>query len=272
MVDLELSRRLELAEAFASRSFVETRVQMTPNSTASWREYSGALAMFDGPDSPLTQTFGLGIYEPPTHSQLEQIEDFYAQRDAATQHEISPLIAPESLSILNSRGYRPTEHTSILCRTLEKQSLPEAHQQNRIQVRIADTHEYELWANTCAAGWDSVPELTPFLREFGKVMAHAPCSFPFVAYVDEQPVATGVLHVCDRVALLAGASTIPIARKQGAQAALLSARLRYAADLGCDLAMMGALPGSPSQRNAQRNGFQIAYTRTKWMLARDHRG
>jgi hypothetical protein len=29
---------------------------------------------------------------------------------------------------------------------------------------------------------------------------------------------------------------------------------------------MGALPGSGSQRNAERNGFRIAYTRTKWQL------
>jgi hypothetical protein len=29
---------------------------------------------------------------------------------------------------------------------------------------------------------------------------------------------------------------------------------------------MGALPGSQSQRNAQKNGFNIAYTRTKWQL------
>jgi hypothetical protein len=27
---------------------------------------------------------------------------------------------------------------------------------------------------------------------------------------------------------------------------------------------MGALPGSGSQRNAERNGFRIAYTRIKW--------
>jgi hypothetical protein len=32
--------------------------------------------------------------------------------------------------------------------------------------------------------------------------------------------------------------------------------------------MMGALPGSASQRNAERNGFRIAYTRIKWRLAR----
>ena len=29
---------------------------------------------------------------------------------------------------------------------------------------------------------------------------------------------------------------------------------------------MGALPGSASQRNAERNGFRIAYTRIKWAL------
>ncbi|MCA1573915.1 MAG: GNAT family N-acetyltransferase, partial [Acidobacteria bacterium] len=55
-------------------------------------------------------------------------------------------------------------------------------------------------------------------------------------------------------------------RKQGAQLALLEGRLRYAAQQGCDIAMMGALPGSGSQRNAERNGFRIAYTRVKWHL------
>ena len=31
--------------------------------------------------------------------------------------------------------------------------------------------------------------------------------------------------------------------------------------------MMGALPGSASQRNGERHGFRIAYTRIKWHLA-----
>jgi hypothetical protein len=30
--------------------------------------------------------------------------------------------------------------------------------------------------------------------------------------------------------------------------------------------MMCAQPGSASQRNAERHGFRIAYTRTKWRL------
>jgi hypothetical protein len=52
------------------------------------------------------------------------------------------------------------------------------------------------------------------------------------------------------------------------QGALLSERLRYARTHGCDLAMMVAEAGSESQRNAERKGFRIAYTRTKWRLFR----
>jgi GNAT superfamily N-acetyltransferase len=76
------------------------------------------------------------------------------------------------------------------------------------------------------------------------------------------------MSIHEGVALLAGASTVPEARGRGAQLALLDARLRYAVEHGCDLAMMCALPGSASQRNAERQGFRIAYTRIKWRLDR----
>jgi hypothetical protein len=42
--------------------------------------------------------------------------------------------------------------------------------------------------------------------------------------------------------------------------------MRYAAERGCDLAMMVAEAGSNSQRNAERKGFRVAYTRLKWKL------
>jgi hypothetical protein len=42
--------------------------------------------------------------------------------------------------------------------------------------------------------------------------------------------------------------------------------MRYAFEHGCDLAMMVAEAGSGSQHNAERQGFRIAYTRTKWRL------
>ena len=91
---------------------------------------------------------------------------------------------------------------------------------------------------------------------------------PWLAELDGQAIATGAASIVDGVVLLAGASTIPEARHQGAQQALLEARLRAGAEAGCDLAMMGAAPGSSSQRNAERHGFRIAYTRIKWRLVR----
>ena len=86
----------------------------------------------------------------------------------------------------------------------------------------------------------------------------------FIVEKGGQAIATGGLVIHDRVALLAGASTIPDARGQGAQRAVLTTRLQFAADAGCDLAMTVAEPGGASQRNAERHGFRIAYTRTKW--------
>jgi hypothetical protein len=98
------------------------------------------------------------------------------------------------------------------------------------------------------------------------VSAQSPATVPFLAELDGHPIAAGALGSAAGVAVLAGASTIPEARGQGAQLALLESRLRYGAQKGCDIAMMGARPGSTSQRNAERHGFRIAYTRIKWRL------
>ncbi len=61
--DLHLSRRLERAEAQGNLEFVEARASVEPESGARWTEVAGCYAMFDGVESPLTQTFGLGLFE-----------------------------------------------------------------------------------------------------------------------------------------------------------------------------------------------------------------
>lgn len=66
--------------------------------------------------------------------------------------------------------------------------------------------------------------------------------------------------------MFGGSSTVPELRRRGLQGALLLERMRYAFEHGCDLAMMVAEAGSNSQRNAERKGFRVAYTRVKWKL------
>ena len=130
-------------------------------------------------------------------------------------------------------------------------------------VRLMRPGEEELFGETAAAGWREFG-VGDLLREIARVNAAVPSLRLFFAELDGKPIATAALNISGGVAHLAGASTIPEGRKRGAQRALLDHRLRYAAAQGCDVALMGALPGSGSQRNAERHGFRIAYTRVKW--------
>jgi GNAT superfamily N-acetyltransferase len=75
-----------------------------------------------------------------------------------------------------------------------------------------------------------------------------------------------VLSIHEGAALFGGSSTVPELRRRGLQASLLQERMSYAFEHGCDLAMMVAEAGSNSQRNAERKGFRVAYTRMKWTL------
>jgi GNAT superfamily N-acetyltransferase len=118
-----------------------------------------------------------------------------------------------------------------------------------------------------AAGWSHVREVSGMMRELADVCANTSGLFSFLVELDDEVIATGNLAIRGEVAQLAGACTIPQARKQGAQLALLEKRLQFAAEQGCKLATMGAEPGSASQRNAERHGFRIAYTRVKWQLS-----
>jgi hypothetical protein len=264
--DINLARLLERTEARSNADFVEARAKMFPDSGAEWIEAAGAYAMFDGVESPLTQTFGLGVFEEATHEVLEKFETFFKKHNAPVFHEVSPMADASIINLLNERGYQPIELTSLMFLPIEEIKLDSVVNPN-IKTRIIKAGEEKIWARTSANGWATEMEgLAEFMFEFGQVGAKCAGAFSFLAEIENEPTATATLLVYDGVALLAGASTVPEGRRQGAQLALLDARLKFAVEQGCTLAMMGASPGSQSQRNAEKNGFRVAYTRTKWQL------
>jgi hypothetical protein len=135
-----------------------------------------------------------------------------------------------------------------------------------IEVRKTTAAEAPLWAKTAARGWSEFGNFSELMADVSEIYAHREEAFSYLASSQGKAIAAAVMVICDRIAVLAGASTVPEGRQRGAQLALLSTRLREAAARGCDLAMMCAPPGSPSQRNAERRGFRLAYTRIKWQL------
>ena len=79
---IELARRLEAAEGHACLKSAEARRQVFPEHGSVWMKCAGADVVFDGVDSPVTQTFGLGIFEPVTPEALDEIERFFRERGA----------------------------------------------------------------------------------------------------------------------------------------------------------------------------------------------
>lgn len=266
--DKELAQRLERAEANSNARFVEARAKAFPKSGAGWIEVAGTYALYDSIDSPVTQTFGLGMFEPVTTAVLDEIEGFFKERGAPVFHEVSPLAGVSVAALLQERGYSPMEMTSVMYRPVRLEGESTLAPGPAINIRPVGPEDTATWIEIAARGWGDVEGASEFLRDMGAINAQQENALSFLAEINGQAIATGNLCISGGVAQMAGACTIPEGRRQGAQLALLQTRLQHAAEQGCDIAMIGAEPGSASQRNAERHGFRIAYTRIKWQLGK----
>jgi GNAT superfamily N-acetyltransferase len=85
----------------------------------------------------------------------------------------------------------------------------------------------------------------------------------FVASIDGKIVAcgTGLAIPEHRIFALGGAGTLLELRGRGLQTALLRARMAAAAQAGCDYAVVVTNGGTTSQRNCERLGFRVAYSK-----------
>lgn len=83
----------------------------------------------------------------------------------------------------------------------------------------------------------------------------------YVASVDGRTAATAVLTLTDGVGYLAYAATLPPSRGRGCHTALIAARLADAAAAECELVVATTELGSQSQRNLERAGLRMAYTK-----------
>lgn len=264
LVDSALAAQLERAEAAGCLGFVEARARVQPEVGSVWREIGGTFCMFDGPASPITQTFHLGMAGPVHAAHLDEIESFYRERGAPVFHEVSPLADDSVLALLNTRGYRPVEFTSVMFRPLGAEHAAAVSVAPGLSVRVAGPADAATFVETSVGGWNEFAEYRDMLHELAMVNIHRTDARSYLVELHGRPIATGGMSFHDQVAICAGASTLPDARGKGAQLALLNYRLHDAARAGYTLAMMCARPGSGSQRNAERHGFRIAYTRIKW--------
>jgi GNAT superfamily N-acetyltransferase len=262
-MNLELARRVENAEATGCRECAEASQKLHPEFPFAIERIAGGVAVFAGPDSPITQAIGIGINGPVEDSDLNRLGDFFQSRSAPAAAEICPFVDMALYERLALRGYRLLEVSNVLVRGIAKTNAEQVTRPAGVNVRHASSDESKLWTRTVAQGFAEHFPVTQEILDVMEGFFHGRSARPFLAFVDNQVAGGGALIIHDGVCGLFGASTLPDFRGRGVQTELLRERIAFAIRQGCDLAVSIAQPGSTSHRNIERAGFQVAYTRTK---------
>jgi GNAT superfamily N-acetyltransferase len=262
--DLALAVRIEAVAARVCRECTLALARLRPDSGATTIDVAGGIACFAGVGSPMTQAMGLGLDGPVSVDDIGRLEAFYNDRGSPVQVVTCPLADPSLAAVLGSRGYRPVEFENILYLALDPAD-PSPLPPPGIRARPISPDESDAWADALSEGFAGTVGAPPELREIALMILGATGATHFLALADGTPAGGGTLFADASVAFLAGSATRPSHRNRGIHTALLHARLAHARHHGCDLAVMGALPGSGSQRNVERLGFRVAYTRVAFL-------
>ncbi|MFJ8812290.1 GNAT family N-acetyltransferase [Amycolatopsis thermoflava] len=264
--DLPLAERIEGAEARRMAEATE-KARKRPGSAAFVLPVAGGVATFAEAGSPLNKVAGLGFGGVPDAESLAGVEKAFAAVGCPVQVELAHLVDPAIGAALTARGYRLESFENVLGRAL-RSGLDRVAPPG-VEIRPSGDDEFAAWLDVAADGFGHPDDQDPpsdqqFPRE---VLARAVRDLAgdgvrrYTAVCDG--VVAGVASMCvvDGLAQFTGAATQPGHRRRGVQTALLSARIADAAGAGCDLAVVTTQPASRSQHNAQRQGFELLYTR-----------
>lgn len=258
--DQELARRLEALAAEEMRRFVATAKALDPFAEAAVLDVAGGVAAFLGAGSPVNQAVGIGLAGAVDDETLTAIEQFFAQRSQRGLVVLCPLAHRSVLPALGKRGWTLDGFENVLVCPLGDAITPNTESTIRV-IEVEDEEQRDLWAHIAAIGFSAPLEPLPEQLFLGRIVSRRPGSRLLLAMVNGRPAGTGEVYVEDGVAWLSADATLPHYRRQGVQRALQIERLRIGREAGCDLAVSEAVPGSGSQRNMERLGFRVAYTR-----------
>jgi GNAT superfamily N-acetyltransferase len=265
-IDLDLARRVEMAEANAGRECAAACHRLHPEFRVAVAEIAGGIAVFAGVDSPVTQAIGVGLQGEASDADLDALTEFFHSRKAPSAIELCPLVDMSLYEKFAARNYRLLEVSNVLLLDDLKAACLSDKLPPGAAVRIAAPEESKLWARTVAQGFAEHYPVTQAMLDLMEGFYYRETACCYLAFVDGAIAGGAAVSAQHGVCGLFGASTLPAFRRRGVQSALLATRLAWAREIGCDLAVSITQPGSISHRNIERNGFRVAYTRTKLIL------
>ena len=210
---------------------------------------------------------GCGVREPAPPTQLREFIDRFRARGLSNFGvQLSPAALPSDLPVqLESQGLAVRDRWTKVHRGPGAPSTSET----AVSVEQIGPERAAAFAEVTTIGFGMPPQLRPWIAStVGRSgWRH------YLASLDGTPIAAAALFVAGTVGWLGVASTLPQARRHGAQGALLARRVADASAMGCSHVITETseqLPNrpNPSFRNMLRAGFAVVYHRPNYMLAR----
>jgi GNAT superfamily N-acetyltransferase len=260
-VDKAFARRLEAVEEMPQVFYARVYQKTRPDIGAAEEEICGGHMIFAGLGSPIGRATGLGLDRSFRADDLDRVEEFYRSHKAPSQVDLCPLHDPGVFEMFKQRGYGIAELNNVLYFRLDLKEeffpAPAA-----CEIRWARPDEADAASAVVERAFfpDGAPEM---YRGLIAPLYQMEGALAFVATIDGEIVAcgTGLIIPQHRMFALGGAGTLPEFRGRGFQTALLRVRMAAAAAAGCEYAAVVTQGGTTSQRNAERLGFRVAYSK-----------
>jgi N-acetylglutamate synthase-like GNAT family acetyltransferase len=267
--DSTLGARIDRAEGRMCALFAEYGAEpASPELGPLVLPISGGVAVFAGQGSPVNKLIGLGFDQPLDEGMLTEIEQQWRARGEPVRIEMSILTDPAIGGALTDRGYGLHGFENVLARSIDGtvgDDMPAG-----VTVEPLGDADFDVWADIAIDaflnldGTGSVADdglsreqLKQTLRSYSTM----PGMVRYLARIDGTPVGEAAMRIDGDIAQMAGAGTLPAYRGRGVQKALVQHRLLEAQSAGCDLAVVATAPGTRSQDNVMRRGFELLYAR-----------
>lgn len=254
---IELARLVERKQALAAAELALESQRLADG----WLSYGG-------PGAYVNKACGLGLDGPVTDADLDTLVTFFTSRGIEPRVELCPFAHPSLPAGLAQRGLVLQQFVNVLFRKLPPRDAPlgvPGPPEGVTIERVDPSDEVALrrFVEVAESGFlpEGTQEVPEVFMNLSLKAGRQPTQDCFVARVGDTLVGAAGCDSRDGATALFGASVKPAWRRRGIQQALIAARLERARERGSHLATVMSSPGIPTERNAARLGFAMAYTR-----------
>ncbi len=256
LITPELAAAIEKANADLLRSLADHAGGRT------WSK-GDSCAAYVSPGSPLNQCVAADL----TPACLDEIKAFYADCGSGFEFGVTAFTSQEMFDELAGRGWPIIEREQVMVLDLED-GWPHYPDPAGVELRLVQGDDADKVADAMVDGFFGPSDGPPGMTELVQMSAQADGYALMGAFEADQAAGGANVAWSGEIGWLRGGSVREPFRHRGIHKALQSRRLEILKEKGCQIAIMGALPGSTSQLNAQKLGFQIAYTRLSFYCSK----